>query len=113
MQSHLRQSGITSKIAGVERGLNARVSRLTSRSSPPYVLRPVRQFKLSADIRAEKGGEGGRIAIIANLINQLYNSVTLFLVCVCVIRGKPIADTKHSLRDSEGFAPDKDAKSGQ
>jgi len=42
MQSHLRQSGITSKIASVEHDLNARISRLTS--SPSYILRPIRQL---------------------------------------------------------------------
>jgi len=42
MQSHLRQSGITSKIASVEHDLNARLSRLTS--SPSYILRPIRQL---------------------------------------------------------------------
>lgn len=58
MQSHLRQSGITSKIANVERGSNARISRLTS--GPSYVLHPIRL-----------GIDG--IVIIVILTNDFYN----------------------------------------
>lgn len=64
MQSHLRQSGITSKIASVEHGLNARISRLTS--SPSYVLRQTVDLSASID----------RILIIVILMNDFYNHMS-------------------------------------